>query len=374
MEVGILTMHRVLNYGSFMQAYALKSVIESFGHHVTFRDFKNGEPRHKGKKVSPPGFLDKVAKIPQAIADLEGTLKKRAFRRKFNNYFKQTCWGLLEVPQEPNHGLVADAVVIGSDEVFNYTQNHAFGYVPCLFGHGINAPLILSYAPSAGYANAKDVVTDGMVEEIAAGLRRMKHVSVRDENTRLLVERCTGESPTLVVDPTLIFDFDDVMPQERVVEGNYILVYAYEGRMDSVQEISAVKDFAAQHKLKIVSAGSYHAWCDENIVVSPFELLKVFKDAAFVVTDTFHGSIFSMKNAKQFATFVRDDNPLGSNANKVRYLLDQFGMGSRIVNDLSLMDKILTTPAPYDVFNERLLGLRKTSLDFLKLALAEGAA
>lgn len=370
MEVGILTMHRVLNYGSFMQAYALKSVIGSLGHRVTFRDFHNGIPRHNGEKVKLQSFLSKVAKIPRAIGDIDGTFKKRAFRREFNHYFKQTCWTLLDVPQEPNYDLTADVMVIGSDEVFNYTQNHAFGYVPCLFGHEINAPLILSYAPSAGYANWDDVVADGMVKEIGSGLKRMKHISVRDENTRLFVERCTGHSPTLVIDPTLIYDFDHITPQKRVVEGDYILVYAYEGRMDSATEISAVKDFATKHKLKIISAGSYHAWCDENIVVSPFELLKVFKDAAFVVTDTFHGSIFAMKNARQFATFVRDDNPLGSNSNKVRYLLNQFGMESRIVNDLRALSDVLTTPAPYDVFNERLQGLRITSHNFLKMALS----
>jgi hypothetical protein len=353
-----------------MQAYALKSVIESFGHHVTFRDFQNGEPRHKGEKVKPSGLLSKIAKIPNVMRNLDSTLNKRAFRQKFSDSYVATSANLLQVAKVSNFDLSADAMVIGSDEVFNYTQNHAFGYVPCLFGHQINAPLIVSYAPSAGYTNLEDVVTDGMVDEIGAGLRRMSHISVRDENTRALVELCTGSSPTLVIDPTLIYDFDHLIPKERLVRDAYLLVYAYEGRMESNEEISAIKNFAVTHNLKIVSAGSYHEWCDENIVVTPFELLKVFKDAAFVVTDTFHGSIFAMKSAKQFATFLRGDNPLGSNANKVSFLLHQFGMESRIVNDLSQMSDVLTMPAPYKVYEERLITLRNASLDFLKLALA----
>lgn len=372
MEIGILTMHRVLNYGSFMQAYALKSVIESLGHHVTFRDFRNGEARHIGEKViAPPSFLGKITKISRAISDLEGALKKRAFRREYIKNFKQTCWPLLGVSVVPNYNLSADAMVIGSDEVFNYTQNHPFGYVPCLFGHEINAPIIMSYAASAGFANWDDVIADGMVDEIGAGLSRLKHISVRDENTHLLVERCTGNSPTRVIDPTLIYDFQDKMSQNRVIGCDYLLVYAYEGRV-SDPEICAIRDFAARHKLKVISAsGAYFPWCDENVFfASPFELLSVFKDAAFVVTDTFHGSIFAMKNANQFAAFVRGDNAFGSNSNKVRYLLHQFGMESRIVNDLANMSDILTTPAPYDVFNERLLNLRQTSLDFLSTALA----
>ncbi|HEY8097523.1 MAG TPA: polysaccharide pyruvyl transferase family protein, partial [Methylobacter sp.] len=340
------------------------------GHHVTFRDFRYGKPRHIGQKVKRTSLLGKIAKIPQVISDFEGFQKRRAFRSEFNKNYKQTCWPLLNVPQEPDYELTADIMVIGSDEVFNYTQNHPFGYVPCLFGHEINAPLILSYAASAGFANWDDVIADGMAEELGTGLGRMKYISVRDENTRLLVEHCTGSSPTLVIDPTLIVDFDDLIPQNPVIDYDYILVYAYEGRLDSDPEIRAITDFAAMHKLKIISVGDYHAWCDENFILSPFEMLRVFKDASYVVTDTFHGSIFAMKNGRQFATFVRDHNPLGSNSNKVRYLLHQLGMESRLVNDLSNMSDILTTPAPYDVFNQRLLGLRKTSLDFLTMALA----
>jgi hypothetical protein len=374
MEVGILTMHRVLNYGSFMQAYALKRVIESFGHHVTFKDFRRGESHHIGEKAKAPGVLDKVAKIPSIISNIDEFLGKRALRRESNKYYKQICWPLLNVSETPDYDLTADVMVIGSDEVFNYTQNDALGYVPCLFGHNINAPLILSYAASAGYANWDDVIADGMVDEIGAGLRRMKYISVRDENTRLLVEHCTGSSPALALDPTLIYDYDEVMPQQRIINGDYLLVYAYEGRTESESEVHAVRDFAARHKLKVIAAGgggAYHAWCDDNIVVSwPFDLLSLFRDAAFVVTDTFHGSIFSMKFTKQFAAFLRGQNEFGSNFNKVHFLLHQFGMESRIINNLSGINDILVTPAPYEVFNERLLDLRQTSVDFLTKALA----
>lgn len=369
MEVGILTMHRVLNYGSFMQAYALKSVIESMGHQVTFRDFRAGVPRHRGVKVKVAGMVGKLAKLPKVLGALDDAIKKRLFWRRFNSTFKQTTWPLLGVQPAMNYSLKADAMVIGSDEVFNYTQNHLWGYVPCLYGHEIEAPLILSYAPSAGYANWEDVVADEMVEELRSGLQRMKYISVRDENTRRLVETCTGSSPTMVIDPTLIFDFTPLIPAQPVIPGRYILVYAYEGRMDTDAEISAVRAFAAKHELAVVSAGSYHGWCDDNIALSPFELLRAFQDAAYVVTDTFHGSIFAMKSGRQFATFVRGDNPLGSNSNKVSYLLHQFGMEGRIVNDLDLMEGVLMTPAPYERFRARLQQLQGGSLAYLQQAL-----
>lgn len=351
-----------------MQAYALKSVIESFGHQVTFRDFRKGLPRHIGEKVKRPGAIGKLAKLSKLFSRIPATLHNRRFNRDLKKCFEQVCWPALNVPQAPDYNLSADVMVIGSDEVFNYTQNHSFGYVPCLFGIGVEAPVILSYAASAGYANAEDVIKDGLKAELSSGLSRLKYIAVRDDNTRKLVECCIDKSPELVIDPTLIYDFDALVPKSPVVAGNYLLVYAYAGRMDSAQEVDAVKKFAATHQLKLVSAGAYHAWCDENIVVSPFELLRVFKDAAFVVTDTFHGSIFAMKSHRQFATLIRKQHKLGSNSNKVEYLLRQFGMDSRIVTDLAQLEGILSTPISWVTFNARLEPLQKSSHDFLRTA------
>lgn len=369
MKVGILTMHRVYNYGSFMQAYALRRTIESMGHEVELRDFKPGTSRHRGSKVSKPSTLNKIAKIPSKLVKLGDTLRKRRFRQQMDECFRQQCWPLLGVPAEPNYSLNADAMIIGSDEVFNYTQNHAFGYVPCLFGHGIDAPIIATYAASAGYANWHDVQADDMVQELATGLRKMQHIAVRDENTRKFVEQCVGLSPTMVVDPTLIYDFRNDIAKDAVIKPGYLLVYAYEGRMESEEEVASIKEFAHRKNLRIVSPGFYHEWCDENIVVTPFELLRVFADASYVITDTFHGSIFAMLTGGRLATLIRDHSEWGSNANKVRYLLEQFGMESRILGNIEEMSRVLEEPAPYDEFHRRQTAWKQKSLEYLQCAL-----
>jgi hypothetical protein len=365
MKVGILTMHRVINYGSFMQAYALKRSIEALGHTVEFRDFPKGQPRHIGAKVQQPSFRDTLRKIPKKLLHVPSAMAKRDFRRQLHACFRNECWPLLGAPETPNYDLQADAMIIGSDEVFNYTQNHAFGYVPCLFGHGVQASIIASYAASAGYANWTDVENDGMAIELANGLNKFTHLAVRDANTSALVERCIGRIPELVVDPTLIHDFSDETPTTAVVEPGYLLVYAYEGRMDSENEIQAIRDYAQREGLRVVSAGAFHGWCDENVVVKPFELLRLFADATYVVTDTFHGSIFAMKAQRQFATLIRDESQWGSNSNKVHYLLEQFGMQSRIMFDMSELGIKLQAPAPYVQFDTRLMALQQASKAYL---------
>jgi hypothetical protein len=367
MKVCILTMHRVVNYGSFMQGYALKRTIEAMGHHVEFRDFHAGKPRHLGNKITKPSLLSKFYKIHKKIINISVTLNRRDFIKKLNRCFKDVCWPLLEVSTSYNYDLRADAMIIGSDEVFNYTQNHGFGYVPCLFGHEIDAPIIASYAASAGYANWGDVKRDGMCEALANGFKHMTRIAVRDENTRKLVEHCTGKSPTMVIDPTLIYDFSDDIPKHPVLKPGYVLVYAYEGRMESKSEVKVIKDFAHKEKLRVVSAGFFHEWCDENVVVTPFELLRVFADAAYVVTDTFHGSIFALKSKRKFSTLIRNTSQWGSNTNKVRFLLEQFGMESRILNDINQLSRVLKEPAPYDEFHTRLSTLQNSSRAYLNL-------
>jgi hypothetical protein len=369
MRIGILTMHRVINYGSFLQAYALKCTLEAMGHDVDFRDFAPGQPRHRGEKTTAVAAGTRLLSLPKKLLRPGLTLRKMKFRRQLNTMFEGVAWPLLRVGAVPNLDLSADAMLIGSDEVFNYTQNHVFGYVPCLFGHDIQASIIATYAASAGYATIEDARLDGIVDELAVGLSRLAHISVRDANTLRLVEATLNRPVDMVVDPTLIYDFAGKLPLLPPIKPGYVLVYAYEGRMDSPDEVMAVTNFAQRYGLRTVSAGGFQPWCDENIVVTPFELLKVFEEAAFVITDTFHGSIFAMKARRHFVTFIRVANKWGSNAHKVEFLLRQFGMESRILAEPAGLDPLLKTEPPYDVFSERLEFWQIKSMAYLRKAL-----
>lgn len=363
MRIAILTMHRVVNYGSFMQAFAMKSTLEGFGHQVEFRDFLPGPARHRGDNavVAPRSLLKK---LPAKLARLGSTLEKARFKSELQTMFEKTVWPLLGVAPALNTSLKADAFVIGSDEVFNYTQS--LGYVRCLFGHDIDAPLIVAYAASAGYANAEDAVADDMVEELGAGLRRMAHIGVRDDNTRRLVEHCVGHPVDMVIDPTLIYDFEPHIPAASPVAPGYVLVYAYEGRMDAPEEVEAVKRYARERGLRTVSAGGYQPWCDQNVVLTPFEVLALFRDADAVVTDTFHGSIFAMKARRNFATLIRTKSEWGSNSNKVGFLLQQFGLESRIAGRAQDLASVLDVPVPYTIFEDRLVEWQARSRSFLQ--------
>ena len=101
------------------------------------------------------------------------------------------------------------------------------------------------------------------------------------------------------------------------------------------------------------SVGFYHKWCDKNINASPLELLGWFKNAAYIVTDTFHGTVLSLITHSRFATKVR------GNGNKICNLLGEYGLANRIFTDTDSCMKILSTGIDYDAVENQMSAYRK---------------
>ena len=142
---------------------------------------------------------------------------------------------------------------------------------------------------------------------------------------------------------------------------NYMIVYTYPGRITDTNEIKAIRTYARNNGLKLVSIGHYFPWCDMTIVPHPFEVLAYFKHASCIVTDTFHGSVFSIKYNKPFCTIVR-----GMNSNKLTHLLEQFGLSNRIANNIEMLSDILNTAIDYTPVNAQIAEEKRRSIEYLK--------
>ena len=140
-----------------------------------------------------------------------------------------------------------------------------------------------------------------------------------------------------------------------------MIVYTYPGLITDKNEINAIRAYAKSKGLQLVSIGHYFPWCDKTIVPHPFEVLAYFKNASCIVTDTFHGSVFSIKFNKQFCTIVR-----GMNSNKLTHLLEQFGLQGRIANDVSKLPEIMDTMIEYEPVNAIIAEETSRSITYLK--------
>ena len=98
---------------------------------------------------------------------------------------------------------------------------------------------------------------------------------------------------------------------------------------------SYIRRFAEQKNKKILSLGFYQPFCDEYILASPLEVLAYIKHADYIVTDTFHGTVFSIKYQKKFGTIIRD-----SNRQKLGDLMHRFDVANRQITDLENISKI----------------------------------
>lgn len=354
MKIGILSMQEVKNYGSFLQAFSLKKNIEALGHTCKFINIVPGEQIGMYKQ-------SKFHKITLLIKRIWGWdfLKRIKYIYRFQMRFSKEFLPYLGVAKGVTKEHF-DIAVIGSDEVFNCTQKTWFGFSKQLFGEGLNADKVITYAASFGATTVSKLEELRIKNIISDLLKKINTISVRDENSYKVIKDLIHIEPQISVDPVLIYDYSQYMPSKVDLE-NYMIVYTYPGRITNRFEINEIKKFAKDKNLILVSIGHYFSWVDKVITPNPFEVLAYFRDADYIITDTFHGSVFSLKFNKQFCTLVRK-----MNNNKLTYLLKQFSLSSRIINKLEDLERIMTLKINYTPINEKIAEEKKRSLLYLK--------
>lgn len=363
--VGILSMQRVINYGSFLQAYGLQQLLKKNGAGETyFIDIKPGRNLVESTLAQPKlkrvlNILLKGIKNKTLLHDI------RVYR--FNKRLKESImssWDILGLNKSvPAH---LDAVVIGSDEVFNCTQDSWWGYSTQLFGDipAEEAKKVFSYAGSFGYTKIEDLREYGIADEIGQYLKKMTAISVRDENSKKIVETITSISPEINIDPVLAYGYEKEIEgmDESPTEEKYMIVYSYQDRIRNKQEVKAIVDYARRNHLKIISIFSRYEWCDKYVLPeTPFDVLRWFKFADRVITDTFHGTIFSIITHSNFGTLLRP-----ANYNKLHYLLGSLNLCDREINDIESFDTIMDNVPDFSECDRQLNTFRKATDKFLQ--------
>ena len=355
MNIGILSMQKIHNYGSFLQAFSLKLQLEMRGHNVYFIDILPGK---------------------QIVSPVQTTVQKKSVLSKFDKYFFKRIENYfflkkmagihvndyetyLETTKALPESERFDLVIIGSDEVFNATTPSPWGFSTQLFGNIPNADRVVTYAASCGHTTFEAAEKYGITKELHEAMQNLSHISVRDQNTEKFTKELTGKQPILHVDPVFISSFDDYIapaPQRKP----YLLVYAYGNRIHDEKEIAAIKAYAKKRHLDIVSVGMQQRWCKHNISASAFELLAYVKAADCIVTDTFHGTVFSIKYNKRFVSLIRE-----SNRNKLGYLLKHFSLDGRNVENIEHLAAVMDTDIDYQKVNEIIQAEQERSYAYL---------
>ena len=251
----------------------------------------------------------------------------------------------------------------GSDEVFNCIQmNSNVGYSTELFGKDNHADRLIAYAASFGNTTLEKLEKYQKANEVGNLLKKF------DANSGSIVEQLTGKAPVYNLDPVLTYDYMnccDKIPQIDAGE-KYLILYAYAGRISN-DEADWISKYSKEKNLKVYAIGGIQKCADRFIDCSPFEVLAYFRNAEEVVTDTFHGSIFSVITHRPFTTLIRKSvgNSYG-NEEKLSDLLNRLDLAERMTTRVEDAERINQKPIDYGKVDELLKAHREIAKDYLR--------
>jgi hypothetical protein len=349
MKIGVLTFHKCVNYGSYWQARCLVERLRARGHDTELLDHDcRCVRRAEAKCALQP-------KLPEWTPRSE-LPQYRAKARKFIDAIAALPLSRRFSLHEPEAAGQYDAIVIGSDEVWNF-HHPWYGSKPIFFGDGLSAKRLVSYGASFGNHSA----WHGIHPAWARKLDRFSAISVRDENSWHLVRGGTDREPALVVDPCLL----NPQPAKAEAAEPYALVYGY-GFPTWLK--TAARHWSDRTGIRLVSVGYSNEFADEQrIAEGPIEFARLVAGAHAVITNFFHGCVFALVHGKPWATAPSDYRSI-----KIPDLAAVVGAEDRLVNSRtreSTFAALLETPVRPAV-DARIAELRARSEAYLDEALA----
>lgn len=356
MKAGILTYYAVFNHGAVLQANALKKVIESLGHSCEIIQF------NRNYDMIPQERVNKYNISIRSIGLYVKYLRQKGLKNTLYNFQKSSVlkqYRRINLPLGKRYtDFDGDIAIIGSDEVFSLE----IGVNPWLYGHGIRAKRVISYGASFGPTTLEQIKELRLDKLVGSGIAVFDAVSVRDKNSAQIVKSLTGRDAEIVCDPVILYGYQKEMLEYTPTEKKYIIIYSYENNLNQTSEIKAIRTYAQKYGYKVYAVAYYHGWCDKNIQVTPNELLGWIKNAALVVTDTFHGAVLSLVCNTPMVVKLR------GNQNKLGFLMNEYNLGSRIISDFSEFESIAKEPIDFDAVNTVIAEKRVASMQYLRKA------
>lgn len=223
MDIGILSMQQVDNFGSLLQAYSLKNILESYGNNVSFIDIKRNDEDFAllENHSLDYSFEGEHSKGKSRICKVDKYVLNRLRNRQIEK--RQNC--IFEEFREKNLNIQGkktryDMCVIGSDEVFNCLNSGSWGFTSQLFGNVPEADKVITYAASCG-ATSYELLPEKIKDKIKKSFENISYCSVRDMNTFDFAKHFTNKMIAKNADPVIVWEFKDNL--DNVVLENHLI-------------------------------------------------------------------------------------------------------------------------------------------------------
>lgn len=379
-KVGICACYDTLNYGSMLQSFATQVAIDSMGYSSEYIVYKKKKtPAFIIKQL--PRFLnsnlifDKIMKIKKKNAlgkypeiESKNKTREKAFKRfqdKYYRKFSPVYFGYDELCKAANS---YDSILVGSDQLWTPgglgTNFYNLMFVP----DEVNK---ISYATSFGVSS----IPWYQRNRTKNYLRRINYLSVREIKGANLVNEIAGCPAKVVVDPTMLLTkqrWQDYIPEKRIVEEPYIFCY-FLGENPGHRNIA--KELKEKTGLPIVCTPFLDSFVEGDLQfgeyqlfdIGPDDFINLIRGAEYVLTDSFHGSVFSILHHKKFVTLNRFDEGKQSRNSRIDSLCAILGLEDRRYRS-NILEEI-SSDIDYTAVDEKLMSLREESLEFMNEAL-----
>lgn len=378
--IGLTVCYDTKNFGSQLQVLATSKKLEELGFHAEIIRYK--------KKITPAFVLQTIPRLFN-IPFLQGKLaarKKRAVLQKYpeiyanvlarNNRFNQFVGKYYKNLSDPYAGwetLVKesakkyDAFFCGSDQLW-LPQNLGSHFYTLEFAPD-NKPKI-AYASSFGVSQ----IPCYQRKRTAKYLKRFQALSTREIAGQKIIRELINREVKVVCDPTMLFGVNEWMnmiPDKKVIDEPYVFCYFLGDNEEHRQAAEKVKELTG---LKLVTSPFLDNFVKADRTFGDIQLfdmdatdfVNLIRHAKYILTDSFHGSVFSILHHKKFLTFNRFNEGTNSRNNRIDSLSALLGLSERrYIGDVM----VVCSEIDYGDVDVRLEKLRKESTEFLSDAL-----
>jgi hypothetical protein len=375
MKICVVTLPFNSNYGGILQAYALQSALKKMGHEVaTVRRYSTSMPlKLKVFSFARRSILRTLFRKDVVVRTWPTKKENRIISEHTNRFIEANISTTDWIRFECNFGKLRkngfDAYVVGSDQVWRpkyapKLSNHFLGFVD----KNSNARKI-AYAASFGVD--KWEFAPNQTKKCSKLLQRFDAVSVREDSGISLCRDYLGVSAVQTLDPTLLLSKEEYTELAGQVKlpgfANKLVIYVLDMSEEKKKIIQKVTGILNLESASIMPDAVFRDAGPKKVkdcIFPPVEnWIRGFMDASFVVTDSFHGTVFSILFNKPFLAL--------GNANRgmTRFvsLLKIFGLEERLVlKDSDQLAEIIRTPVDFNRVNNILSAKRNESLQFLK--------
>lgn len=336
MKIGISTIIDFDNYGNRLQNYACQQVIKSFGLQVETL------PRviyHSNKNKLKSLVLKGLKKIKnnlnppkEDIKTLNQLLREKYFMEFTDKYINSSSHYVKDYYQLKKLSKKYDFVITGSDQVWNYNFRPNLNIDFLKF---ISPNKRISYAASFGVSQ----IPEKYKKKYREYLNEMKCLSVREYAGQKIIKDLTGRDVEVLIDPTMMLNKDEWLQvaskPECTPKKKYLLTYVLGNQTPEFKEF--INQLAKEKDLEILNLLNPY---DKNIhCVDPGEFVYLINNADVMITDSFHGAVFSILMETPFVIFERRDSHVSMNS-RIDTLVSTFKMESRLSSHIKTIEDV----------------------------------